>query len=89
MHFAQRLNLFKFGLYVISHKEKLGVGLHNRCWGGIAIQEAQSHSSTVREYYGLSFSALKSKIKRNNATPALARNLVMGVDTLVTSLRAT
>jgi hypothetical protein len=73
----QTVNMLKFAIYVLAHRERLGVGLKNRCYAGIAIAEARKHQSTVKDYYGMPLKELKTKIKINNRTEQGYRNLVM------------
>jgi hypothetical protein len=88
MNLKQRANLVRLGLYVLSHNERLGVGLRNRCWGGMAVQEAMRRSTTVSALYGIPFSQLRTSIKKNNRQSPRLRNIVMGLDTVRLALRA-
>ncbi len=74
---SQCLNLLKLGIYVISHRERLGVGLRNRCYAGVAIEEARKSGTTVAQYYGIGLNQLITAIKINNRTNPLVRNIVM------------
>ncbi|GJM17460.1 MAG: hypothetical protein DHS20C13_27870 [Thermodesulfobacteriota bacterium] len=73
----QRLNIFKLGFYVLSHRERLGVGLKNRCYAGIAILNARERGSNVLDYYGIPFNTLKNAVKINNKANQLYRNVIM------------
>lgn len=66
----------------------LGVGLHNQCWGGLAIEVAKMHGETTRSFYGMSIHEMKNDINVNNASPKERRNDVMYRRTLAIAAMA-
>ena len=80
---SQRLNLFNLCLSIMFRKSPLGVGLHNQCWAGLAIEKAREKNVLTVDFYGLSMKQIKKAIKQNNILPPYARNIVMIFKTFI------
>ncbi len=78
----QKEHLFELSETIKNRHEPLGVGLHNQCWGGLAIEIAKSNGQTTKTYFGMSIHDMKDDINTNNAQPTSLRNEVMYQRTL-------
>lgn len=78
----QKNNLIELANTIKQRKNPLGVGLHNQCWGGLAIEIAKSNNQTTSTYFGISIHEMKSSINANNILPADNRNEEMYKRTL-------
>jgi len=78
----QKKNLITLAETVKDRKEPLGIGLKNMCWAGVAIDLANKNNFKTTNFYGISFSELKSCIMSNNLQPQESRNSFMYKKTL-------
>lgn len=85
--FRDRIRLANLAWRIAFRRETLGVGLHNGCWGAVAIGIAHDHGAKTTDYFGLSMREIKAAIKENGKIPPPTRNLVMALRTLQAAVR--
>lgn len=78
----QKSNLIELATIIQQRDNPLGIGLHNQCWAGLAIEIAKSKNQTTRTYYGLSIHEMKNDININNLLSSENRNETMYKRTL-------
>ena len=78
----QKQHLLELANTIKERDKPLGVGLHNQCWGGLAIEIAKSKGQTTRTYFGMSIHEMKADINSNNGLPPSLRNEGMYLRTL-------
>lgn len=79
---TQRQNLVQLAEIIKSRSTPLGVGLHNQCWAGLAIEIAKENGTITKDYFGLTVSDMKPAINLNNSLPVGVRNKVMANKTI-------
>lgn len=78
----QKRHLLDLAETIKKRVKALGVGLHNQCWAGLAIEIAKSHGETTTTYFGMSIHQMKPEINKNNAQPESLRNETMYLRTI-------
>ena len=81
--FTQKFHLAQLSTRILLRSEPLGIGLHNQCWAGLAIEIAKQKNCLATDYYGLTSKQIKTAVKINNRTPAEMRNQKMFGKTLM------